>query len=416
MWFFGQKPDGLKKSKRQSGVTVSEQASKDERLGSEFILGAIEDGVIMVGKDNLIHLFNPAASKITGWPAEVAVGLDFHNVINLTDIHGQPYPPNTHPFAKALATDKSVRDSKSMLYTRNGKLIPVSLMISPVSETNGPAVKSVVGVLRDVTSEKLEESRRSDFVNTASHEMRTPIAAIEGYVALALNPKISTIDARGRSYLEKAQSSTRQLGQLFQDLLSSSKAEDGRLASYPTVVEMGAIVEQVTEAALFAAQKKGLSLKYLVTSPQDVAGHQNVRPLFYAYVDPNRLREVLHNLIDNAIKYTPQGAIVVTLTGNEAVVQLQVRDSGPGIVQEDLPHLFQKFYRVDNSLTRSVAGTGLGLFLSKKIIELYNGRIWADSQLGRGSTFFINLPRLSTEKALELQQKQAISITPTQTR
>jgi two-component system, OmpR family, sensor histidine kinase VicK len=100
------------------------------------------------------------------------------------------------------------------------------------------------------------------------------------------------------------------------------------------------------------------------------------------------------------------------LTGDTNTAQIQIQDSGVGIPPEDIPHLFQKFYRVDNSSTRTVGGTGLGLFICKKIVELYNGRIWLESEFNKGSTFFINLPRLNTQQALELQQKQAATISP----
>ena len=105
------------------------------------------------------------------------------------------------------------------------------------------------------------------------------------------------------------------------------------------------------------------------------------------------------NLVDNAIKYTNEGAITFGLSGDNQVAQIYVKDSGVGIPAEDIPHLFQKFYRVDNSATRTIGGTGLGLFICRKIVELYQGKIWVESQLGKGSTFFINLPRLSTEQA-----------------
>ncbi len=128
-----------------------------------------------------------------------------------------------------------------------------------------------------------------------------------------------------------------------------------------------------------------------------------VRPLYYVLVDPDRLREVITNLFDNAVKYTPEGKISLGITGNDQVVQCYVKDTGPGIPADDLPHLFQKFYRVDNSATRTIGGTGLGLFICRKIVELYSGRIWAESELGKGSSFYINLPRLTTQKATELQ-------------
>ena len=270
----------------------------------------------------------------------------------------------------------------------------------------------MVGVFRDITTEKAEEAKRSEFVSTASHEMRTQIAAIEGYLSLALNPKVAQIDPHAKSYLEKAHDATQHLGELFADLLTSSKAEDGRIASYPTVIEVGEIVAQAAEAGRFNAQKQGLALKYQVSSNKEVSGGKVIRPLFYAFVDPNRLREVLQNLIDNAIKYTPQGTITIALTGDNSTVQLQVSDTGSGIPEEDIPHLFQKFYRVDSSITRSIGGTGLGLYISRKLIEMYNGHIWVESQLGKGSTFFINLPRLSAEQALSMQKNQANVVSP----
>jgi signal transduction histidine kinase len=124
------------------------------------------------------------------------------------------------------------------------------------------------------------------------------------------------------------------------------------------------------------------------------------------------IREVFQNIVDNAIKYTNDGQVMVRLTGDASITQIQVQDSGAGIPPEDIPHLFQKFYRVDNSTTRTVGGTGLGLFICRKITELYNGRIWVESQFGKGSTFFINLPRLNAEQALEIQRKQAATISP----
>lgn len=396
----------------RGGLTVSEETLKDGRLSSDFILSAIEDGVVMVGKNNIIQLFNPAASKITGWAADDAVGTDYRSVLTLVDPKGQPIPPGQHPFAQTIATDKGVRDSRAELKTKGGKTVAISLIVSPVLDEEGTATGSVVGVFRDVTREKEEEERRSDFVSTASHEMRTPLAAIEGYLGLALNPKISQADANAQNYIKKAQAATQHLGVLFQDLLTSSRAEDGRLVSYPAVVELGETVAQVVENERFHAKEKGLTLNYSVSPPQDVAGVKVIRPLYYTFVDPHRVAEVLQNIIDNAIKYTMQGSVSVRLTGDDSVVQIQVQDTGTGIPADDIPHLFQKFYRVDNSTTRTIGGTGLGLFISKKIIELYNGRIWVESQLGHGSTFYINLPRLTSTQALEMQKKQSATVSP----
>lgn len=385
---------------------------QSQELNTEFLLSAIVDGVVLVGQDNTIHLFSPAASSISGWAVKEAVGLDYRSVLIITDEHGQAYPPDLHPFAQALKTHSTVKDSRGLLSTKSGKLVPISLIVSPVVEDVDKMTTGVLGVLRDITSERVEENRRSEFVSTASHEMRTPIAAIEGYLSLALNPKVAMVDNRGRNLLEKAHTATKHLSALFVDLLTSAKAEDGRLASYPKVIELGEALEQIADASRFPAQKKGLELKFVLSGGNDVRGGKVVRPLFYVYVDPNRIREVLQNLVDNALKYTNEGSVTIALTGDASVVQVQIRDTGMGIPEEDIPHLFQKFYRVDNSMTRSIGGTGLGLFIGKKIVELYNGRIWVESQVGKGSTFFINLPRLTTEQALQIQKNEASTLSP----
>jgi signal transduction histidine kinase len=242
--------------------------------------------------------------------------------------------------------------------------------------------------------------------------MRTPVAAIEGYLSLALNDKVSSIDSKARDYLEKAHQSTEHLGKLFQDLLTSAKAEDGRLSSHPEAVEIGSFLEQLTDSFKIAAQKKQLTVEYLVginsviDASQGVGSNRVIRPLYYVYADPERLREVITNLFDNSLKYTDTGKISIGLTGNNSVVQFYIRDTGAGIPAEDIPHLFQKFYRVDNSSTRTVSGTGLGLFICRKIIELYGGRIWVESKLKVGSTFYMDLPRITKERAETIKNNE----------
>ena len=203
--------------------------------------------------------------------------------------------------------------------------------------------------------------------------MRTPVAAIEGYLALALNEKVSKIDANAREYLNKAHMSTQHLGQLFQDLLTSAKAEDGRLTSHPKATEIGSFITQLAEDLRFGAEKKGLGMELVVNSKLDDKGVidtsqslKTIQPLYYSFIDPDRVREVITNVFDNAVKYTPEGRVSIGLTGNQQVVQIRVSDTGPGIPEEDVPHLFQKFYRVDNSATRAVGGTGLGFSSAKR--------------------------------------------------
>jgi signal transduction histidine kinase len=209
------------------------------------------------------------------------------------------------------------------------------------------------------------------------------------------------------------------LGKLFQDLLTSAKAEDGRLQNHPVVIELGGFLERIADDLRLIAEKKGLVVEYIIgiENPQNIksntiGGQKMIKPLYYVYADVERLSEVLVNLTDNAVKYTENGKITVSLTGNDSIVQIRVQDSGIGIPSEDIPHLFEKFYRVDTTATRTINGTGLGLYICRKIIELYNGRIWVDSKLGKGSTFYINLPRISSKTAQELQLKEDVENLP----
>ena len=234
-------------------------------------------------------------------------------------------------------------------------------------------------------------------------------------MALALNERVDKIDIKARGFLEKAHESTQHLGKLFQDLLTSARAEDGRLVNHPQVVDIGAFLEQMTDSLRFTAEKKKLLVEFLVgvNGPGVTGmGSKVVSPIYYASVDPDRLREVITNLFDNAVKYTEAGKISIGLTGDDKIVQFFIKDSGAGIPPEDVSHLFQKFYRVDNTATRSIGGTGLGLFISRKIIELSEGRIWVESELEKGSTFYVNLPRLSPQKAQALKATEAQVTSP----
>lgn len=387
--------------------------SKDEQAA--ILIQSIADGVIVTDTEGKINLINRAAANMTGWTVEEAININVDQVFKVAKENGEEIPKEEYPFTAVLA-HKAFFNQVLQLSSRDGsrKRI-ISLVISPVVTPTGE-VFGAVAVLRDISEQREAERQRAEFVSTASHEMRTPVAAIEGYLALALNEKVSTIDSRARGYLEKAYASTKHLGKLFQDLLTTTKAEDGRLSNHPVVVEMGAFLEQLTEDLKFSAAKKGLNSEFIVGSSGSIDATNReetsikvVRPLYYVHVDPDRIREVITNLFDNAVKYTQQGKITIGLTGNDDVVQIFVRDTGAGIPPEHVPHLFQKFYRVDNSATRTIGGTGLGLFICRKIVELYNGRIWVVSELGKGSTFYINLPRLSTQKAQELSQAAAVT-------
>lgn len=381
----------------------------------ELIFNSSEEGLILVDTKWVITLFNPKAGVLTGWPPNDATKLDIRLVMKLVDDKSQPVPDELNPINQAYVSKKPVKNDSLFILDKNNRLTPVSIVVTPIGP-NGTIANAII-LIRDIAKEKAEETRLTDFISTASHEMRTPVAAIEGYLELALNPKTATLDDRARGYLEKARLSTQHLSELFLDLLTSSKVEDGRLISNPKVIEVIRFMKSVTDEFKMLASKKGLTLEYRAgsNSPDEAINapsNKELYPEFYIFADPIRLNEVLTNIVDNAIKYTKQGNIIIGVGADEQNIKIYVKDSGLGISAADIPHLFQKFYRVDNSSTRTIGGNGLGLYICQKIVELYGGKIWAESELGKGSCFYITIPRLTKEQADQYSRAQVAQNTP----
>ena len=365
---------------------------------SESILNAIGDGVVLIDGENTIKLFNPAAAQILGWNADDAVGLIYNSVLKLIDDAETEISVESNIIQQTINSNSEMRPPTLIMKTKNDKKILVSLVASPIGE----AGQGVIVVFRDVTKEKADEREQAEFISTASHEMRTPVASIEGYLGLALNPATATIDSRATDYIQKAQASAKHLGGLFQDLLDISRADDNRLTNAPEVTDIVAFTKSVVDDLQVKATEKNLDLIFK-PSETTTAGMTKIQPIFYANVDHGHLRELISNLTENAIKYTPQGSVSVDINGDTDHVLISIKDTGIGIPSEDLPHLFQKFYRVDNKETNEIGGTGLGLYLVRKLAEILQGRVWAESEYGKGSTFFIEIPRLNAQDTEQLR-------------
>jgi signal transduction histidine kinase len=263
--------------------------------------------------------------------------------------------------------------------------------------------------MRNIAKDRETEQARSDFITTASHEMRGPVANIEGHLGLALSSQTATIDDRAKAYLEKAHEASRQLGQIFQNLLDASQLEDQDMRSNPEPVEMISLVKSIADemAPTFAA--KGLAYHF---GEPDAIGNaaslttRKIDQVIYCSLDVEHLRHIMNSLIDNAIKYTPSGgkiAIAIAGTNTDAIVS--IADTGVGISRESQDHVFKKFYRADNTHTRTIQGAGLGLYVTKRRAAAMNGHIWLESVEGKGSKFFISFPRISS---VEYEQQKMV--------
>lgn len=364
---------------------------------SEVVIDAISDGVIAINNSGQIELINPAAERLVGWAHQDAMNLDYKSVMQLLSKDGHELDKSTDPVFEVLTTNQPKRRNDLQLQTSSGKKIIVELVVSPIGRLGSGAII----VFRDITKQQAEEHAQAEFISTASHEMRTPVASIEGYLGLALNPATATIDAKAHEYITKAHEAAEHLGRLFQDLLDITKADDGRLQNNPKVIDVVSFTADIVEGLKPKADEKQLRLFFMAERERQ-AGNRNVEPIFYVDLDADHLREVIANLVENAIKYTPKGEVEIDVQGDDEHVIVSIKDSGIGIPAEDIPHLFQKFYRVDNTDTREIGGTGLGLYLCRRLVEAMGGRIWVESEYKRGSTFSVELPRISHEDAQHL--------------
>ncbi len=285
------------------------------------------------------------------------------------------------------------------------------------------------------------DKMKSEFVSIASHDLLTPVAAIEGYLSMILDEKIIPLkDHKLKDYLQRIYGSSKRLARLIADLLNISRIEEGRLLVDKKPCDIAAITETVVKELAIQADKHHLYLRFKKPAPG-----QKIPKVF---ADTDQIKEVLTNLIGNAIKFTKTGGVTIELEivpkeqieeqvakleqevrqeaaktkemlpqlisakskeiiGPEQVV-IHIKDTGIGMSQEELPNLFRKFYRGEGWLVSNIQGTGLGLYISKSLIELHNGRIWVDSEKGKGSDFAFSLPLAKNAQVLKQDKEGKI--------
>jgi signal transduction histidine kinase len=224
---------------------------------------------------------------------------------------------------------------------------------------------------------------KSEFLSVASHELNSPMSIIKGYLHMILWEGFGKVDKNARTYLEKVYMKTDQLAKLVADLLNVSRIEQGRIQLDIKPVDIQPILKDICEDHAIKAKEKGLTFTY----------HESKQPLPNVLSDADKFKEILQNLLSNAIKFTKTGGVEVSVGQKDGFVKVSVKDTGVGIPKEAQEHIFEKFYRVDNSWVREVGGTGLGLYIVREYLKLMNGKIWFESEgEDKGTTFYFALP------------------------
>lgn len=371
---------------------------------ANLVLNSIDEGVMIVHSSGIVVLINPAAMRLLGTSDPNTVeNLQLASILKLENGEGLKIDDNINPVLRAVMNGENYNTRDLVLVSIQEQRKPVA--ISVVCTTTGQNERIIT--LRDIARELEEEGEQAEFISTASHEMRTPVASIEGYLGLALNPKTATIDDRARKYLEEAHASSKHLGRLFKDLLDVTKLDDKKIRVQLSPVEMSSTVRSIANGQVPMMNEKGIHYTFGASSARSDNTTRTINQEVYASVDIDFLREVVNNLVENAIKYTASGGgIWINVRGDGDRVLINVTDTGIGISPDDLKHIFQKFYRADNSQTRTVGGTGLGLYLVKQRVEAMGGKVWAESSFGEGSTFYLSFPRITAE---EYQRRKQIA-------
>jgi signal transduction histidine kinase len=289
-----------KAPKREEKIEMISDASAGGANSShnqlnELVLHYIHEGVVIIAGNGRVLLANPAAAKMFGRSIDEIENFTYDTSISLLDKTGQQIPDDKNPISYALKTGQfgETRDYDLVTLDSN-KVTPVSIIIVPAEDNS----KNLIVTFRDIAEELKKEEERNDFISTASHEMRTPVASIEGYLSLALNPATATIDQRANDYITKAHEAAQHLGRLFRELLDTTKLDDNQMRARMEPVELVALTKQIADEQIPNISAKGLGYQFGSTNvDQTLGGSRMIDQLIYASVDTGYLHEIIDNLV-----------------------------------------------------------------------------------------------------------------------
>jgi PAS domain S-box-containing protein len=334
-----------------------------EKERSVAILANVADGIVAVDRDGRVVLWNAAAEQITGVPQEEAIGRTTVQVLQRQLESGDD---DAHPRQRLV----------SILL--GGEEVWLSLSEAVMRDPLG-AVAGRIFAFRDISADRMVEQVKSDFVAAVSHELRTPLTSIYGFAETLLRQDIPFGEDERRTFLGYIASESERLTEIVDQLLNVARLDAGDLEVELGRIDLGSVVSEVVETV-----EDGNGHRFEIDLPDE--------PLA-AEADPDKVRQVFNILVENALRYSPEGGTVtVGARRNADRVEVRVVDEGMGIPASEREWIFRKFYRAESAARDGAAGTGLGLFIAKELVNAMGGRIWVDSTEGEGSSFAFELP------------------------
>ena len=342
------------------------------------IVDSSDDAIIGKDLNGTITSWNRGAQHIFGYEENDIVGKSVLTLIPDELQHEEPV------ILGKLRNGEKIDHYETVRRTKDGRFIDVSLTISPIHDKDGRVI-GVSKIARDITEQKRNEQRKNDFIGMASHELKTPLTSITALIQVLEQKLRDSADPFVPQALSKAAGQARKMSSLINGFLNVSRLESGKIELHKTLFDLPALIqEQLDEIRLTSG-----SHEFIFDEATEIA----------LTADREKIGAVISNFLSNAVKYSPRGQHVTircVLEKGEALVS--VADEGMGIRSQDLPRIFDRYYRAEAEHMRNIAGFGVGLYLSAEIIHRHGGRIWAESKNEAGSTFFFTLPIEHTVK------------------
>ncbi|NJK80315.1 MAG: PAS domain S-box protein [Chloroflexaceae bacterium] len=365
----------------QAAIGVSNarlyQSVLREKQRLDAMIEQSADGVMIVDHRWRITTFNRAMEQLTGWPRSEAIGRPCAEVLAIQDVNDNNICLVDCPLQRRPLDENPIVEGRIM--SRDGRERYIQSRYAPQRSPNGAFLGAIANV-RDITDQKKDEESQITFVSVVSHELKTPVSIIKGYANLMSREDAEWNPQVIRDGLHVIEEEADRLTRQIQDLLDVSRLQAGGLRIDKTDWSLTDMAQSVAQA--FATQTDD-RFEFQLRFSED---------FLPVHADYERIRMVLTNLVSNAVKYSPEGGIIrIGGTAQADYVIVYVSDQGVGIPPEEQERIFDRFYRVDNRLKRDTQGAGLGLFLTRAIIEAHGGTIHVESQLGRGSRFIFTL-------------------------